>query len=90
MDIRKTLLNNPINNPQTPPPAVCLEYATSGDEMEHSDSLSTVVGLAMSSQIDEKDSNIPEQSTSATDQNNSFLELSHDSEVLTWYWCQPA
>ena len=73
MDIRKTLLNNPINNRQTPPPAVCLESATSGDEMEHSDSLSTAVGLVMSNQTDEKDSNIPRQSTSATDQNNVCL-----------------
>ena len=81
MDIRKTLLNNPINNPQTPPPAVCLESATSGDEIEHSDSLSTAVGLVMSNQTDEKDSNILEHSTSATDQNNSVLELPHDSKV---------
>ena len=83
MDIRKTLLNNPINNPQTPPPAVCLESATSGAEMEHSDSLSTAVVLATSNQTGEKDSNIPEQSTSATDQNNSVTEQSHDSEVAT-------
>ena len=55
MDIRKTLLNNPINNPQTPPPAVCLEYATSGDEMEHSDSLSTAVGLAWTVQPDRRE-----------------------------------
>ena len=51
--------------------------------MEHSDSLSTAVVLATSNQTDEKDSNIPEQSTSATDQNNSVIEQSHDSEVAT-------
>ena len=83
MDIRKTLLNNPINNPQTPPPAVCLESATSGAEIEHSFSLSTAVVLATSNQTDEKDSNISEQSTSATDLNNSMIEQSHDSEVAT-------
>ena len=51
--------------------------------MEHSDSLSTAVVFATSNQKDEKDSNIPEQSTSATNQNNSVIEQSHDTEVAT-------